>query len=92
MANGSIADITDRLVLARVGWCEFYNGTLGDEPVAGGTYNDSGAGSEWHNFRVIGGRVYGVTRPTQETHHQCNLAFQRSQPRLSETHRHLRQE
>ena len=59
MANGSIADITDRLVLARVGWCEFYNGTLGDKPVAGGTYNDSGAGSEWHNFRVIGGRVYG---------------------------------
>jgi hypothetical protein len=63
MAEGSIADITQRLVMARVGWCEYYNGTLGDEPVAGGTYNDSGAGSEWNNFRVIRGRVYGDVYP-----------------------------
>jgi hypothetical protein len=47
-----------------MGWCQFYNGTLGDEPKAGGQYNDEQAGSEWNNFRVINGRVYGYVHPT----------------------------
>jgi len=63
LATIPTADVTDRLVLARVGWCEYYNGTLGDEPVAGGAYNDSDAGSEWNNFRVIRSRVYGYVYP-----------------------------
>jgi hypothetical protein len=64
MASDSAEDVTDRLVLARMGWCEFYNGTKGDEPVAGGEYNDNSIGSEWNNFRVIKGRVYGYVHPT----------------------------
>jgi len=52
-------DVRERLIVARMGWCEFYNGTMGDEPRAGGAYNDTEVGSEWYNFRVINGRVYG---------------------------------
>ena len=55
-------DVTDRLVFARVGWCDFYNGTLDDEPLAGGTYNDKKIGSEWNNFSVIKGRVFGFVK------------------------------
>ena len=64
MASGSSSDVTDRLLFARMGWCEFYNGTFGDEPRAGGEYNFESVGSEWNNFRVINGRVYGYVHPT----------------------------
>ena len=59
MATGTDADLQERLVFARVGWCRLYNETPGDEPMRGGKWNINAIGSEFANFSVIRARVYG---------------------------------
>ncbi len=55
-------NLRDRLVFARVGWCRLYNETAGDEPLQGGSHNNDEVGSEFANFSVVKGRVYGYVR------------------------------
>jgi hypothetical protein len=62
MKPGGQQDLRSRLLFARVGWCQFYNETPGDEPQRGGSFNDGDIGSEFANFAVIKGRVYGYAR------------------------------
>jgi Domain of unknown function (DUF3883) len=55
-------DVKQRLVIARVGWCDEYNGTPGDEPRNGGAWNDENIGSEFYNFLPEDGKLYGFVR------------------------------
>lgn len=59
-------DLFERLVFARVGWCDLYNETEGDEPQRGGKWNVDEIGSEFANFSVINGRVYGYAKAGTE--------------------------
>jgi Domain of unknown function (DUF3883) len=58
--------IMERVLLARIGWMQFYNGSVpGDEkPVGGGSFNKQGLGHEVLNFRNVNGRCYGYFAPT----------------------------
>ena len=57
---------TKRILLARVGWMRFYNGSIpGDErPVGGGGYNKIKIGHEVYNFHDSGSYLYGYFQPT----------------------------
>jgi len=54
-----------RVLIARVGRMQFYNGRIpGDErPVGGGRHNRTAIGHEIYNFRKINGRLYGYFAP-----------------------------
>jgi hypothetical protein len=63
MAGGLDADVRQRLVIARVGWCSKYDGSQDDEPRKGGGWNLENVGAEHRNFVPYAGRVYGWVQP-----------------------------
>lgn len=72
-----------RVVFARIGWMKRYNGSEpGDErPVGGGEYNARGHGSELHNFKPIGGTLYGFFQtPARDPSHYGTLSLKRVEP------------
>jgi hypothetical protein len=56
------ADVRERLVIARIGWCTTYSGDPEDPPRNGGSYNDTRVGLEHQNFRLYGDTYYGYAR------------------------------
>jgi hypothetical protein len=55
--------IGTRVVFARVGWMDFYNGTYSERPKGGGKYNQGEIGHEAYNFKVVKDMLYGYFQP-----------------------------
>lgn len=57
--------MSQRVLLARVGWMRWYRGPQPDDekPIGGGEYNKTDVGNEAFNFLPIGGRVLGYFQP-----------------------------
>lgn len=66
MASRNDRDVYERLVIARVGWCDKYDGDRNDEPRNGGGYNKENVGGEHRNF-LAGpqGRYYAYAQPAR---------------------------
>ena len=64
-----------KVLLARVGFMEFYKGPKpGDEkPRGGGSYNTEGIGHEAYNFLNIDGTFYGYFQPHMKSPYEINL-------------------
>jgi len=66
MAQNGDGDVTHRLILARVGWCDKYDGDVNDSPRNGGENNKDNRGWEHRNFvKVRGELFYGYARPAR---------------------------
>lgn len=73
-----------RVLFARVGWSENYDGakSRAEWPIGGGSNNKKQCGDEVHNFTKIGGRVYGFCQPAVNSKRGINL--ERVQPGWNE--------
>jgi hypothetical protein len=76
------ADLRERLVIARVGWCDHYDGDPDDAPRNGGKHNDTEIGSEHRNFVARRAVMRGFARSVRNG--RLNLARVSATPAADE--------
>lgn len=53
-----------KVLIARIGYMDFYQGCNNERPINGGAYNENAVGHECFNFKKeIDGKCYGYVRP-----------------------------
>jgi hypothetical protein len=84
--------MTDRILLARIGWMKYYSGSRSDDPkpIGGGGWNDEESGSELCNFRNVHGTLYGFVAPPGRRHQKVrSISLERIDPAATRAAAHL---